>query len=95
MSIYKTIIDGLTDLDFVPADDIRAREIAATLDYYAAQGWDAYRINAAGTVTFAKFGDDGCRLMKTSSVGVIDAEASFSFTESGVAMFIAAAAVSS
>lgn len=94
---YETTIDGLANLDFVPSDmtteEIDDRKMAATVDYYAARHWDAYRIDAAGVITFARFSEDGCKLLKTNSAGVISAEASFSFTESGIAMFIAAAAV--
>lgn len=93
---YSEIIDQLSGDSFSPADDFDFpgldRTIAATVDYFAGRGWDAARSNG-DSLTFARFGDDGCRIMTTTTSGVISSEATFSTDRFGVRMFLQCAAL--
>ena len=74
------------------------RRINATVEYYARRKFDAVYIGpdamgVGAALRFAAWSEDGCNLVATNQNGVIDAEARFTWSPTGVAMFTKAAAV--
>jgi hypothetical protein len=85
---YGRLIDELAAAGYSPADTFE--ELSSTVDYFARRGWDAVRHNG-DSLSFARFSDEGARLMTTTLSGVIQTEASFSTDRHGLRMFTTAA----
>ena len=83
---YDRIRDGLLEAGYEPCHAF----YSSTVDYFELRGWDAVRHNG-DSLSFARFGDEGSRLMTTSLSGVILAEASFSDDPHGTRMFLVSA----
>jgi hypothetical protein len=84
---YARLIDELAAAGYSPSDTIEA---SSTVDYFARRGWDAVRHNG-DTLSFARFSDEGARLMLTTLSGCIITEAQFSPDRHGLRMFTTAA----
>lgn len=85
---YGRLIDELAAAGYSPADTFE--ELSSTVAYFARRGWDAVRHNG-DSLSFARFSDEGARLMTTTLSGVIQTEASFSTDRHGLRMFTTAA----
>lgn len=84
---WSRVIDELAAAGYSPADTIEA---SSTVDYFARRGWDAVRHNG-DSLSFARWSDEGARLMTTTLSGVISTEATFSTDRHGLRMFTTAA----
>jgi hypothetical protein len=91
--LHEQVRAALITADFLPAESIRygehglaltEREVSA-LNYYVDRGWDALRAEDGNMVTWVRWSEDGIELMNATLMGVIHAEARFSFSPQGVA----------
>lgn len=97
---YEAMIDSLVELGFQPingdnsalADQGLDGKAIKTIEYYGARrGFAAVRVTEAfGSVvlTFADYGDEGCRVCVTNGNGIIDAEGRFDWSPLGRRMFV-------
>lgn len=81
------LIDELAAAGYSPADTIDG---SSTVDYFARRGWDAVRHNG-DSLSFARWSEEGARLMTTTLSGCIITEATFSTDRHGLRMFTVAA----
>jgi len=92
--LLEEVLAIIIEAGFAPTDDLFDFDLLAksreTVAYFAARGFDAFRVEADGALTFAAWSEDGLRLMETTPSGVINAEARFDASERGLAWFAGA-----
>lgn len=92
---WADVIDELAGAGYGPIDaycddHLVQPRTRSTIEYFAARRWDAVRV-LSDSIQFARFGDEGCKVMSTTMSGCISTEASFSCDRHGVRMFTMAA----
>lgn len=97
-ALEAEIMETLIDTGFCPLEDGQPDQVAdgilterdvKVLQYFADRRWDAFRLEAAGTgtwATLAEYSEDGIKLMEIDRNGCIITEARFDTNDRGLAM---------